>query len=180
MNYLSNLVDYVYSFFYEDDTILLCETYKSIPKPFFQYQFLDDIDFDNTPTSDIIIRLNNMKHQFFFGKHYYLIYDDIYNKNNMNKLNKLKFVLLSCLESKNDTTDIMIKHVKKYKGEKIILDIIEEDNEYKELEKRYNKLLKDIEDDNNNEDNNESHNNNNTDGMDGVKVGNKKRIALLN
>jgi hypothetical protein len=178
MNYLSNLVDYIYSFFYEDDTILLCETYKSIPKPFFQYQFLDDIDFDNTPTSDIVIRLNNMKQQFFFESHYNKIYDSIYNKNNITRLNKLKFVLLSCLESKNDTTDIMIKHVKKYKGEKIILDIIEEDNEYKELEKRYNKLLKDIEEDNN-EDNNENHDNN-TDGMDGVKVSNKKRIALLN
>lgn len=179
MNYLSNLVDYVYSFFYEDDTILLSNVYKSIPKPFFQYQFLDDIDFDNTPTSDIVIELNNIKHKFFFGNHYDRIYDTIYNKNNMNKLDKLKFILLSCLESKNDTTDIMIKHVKKYKGEKNILDIIEEDKEYKELEKRYNKLLKDIEEDNNNEDNNQDEDNN-TDGMDGVKVCNKKRIALLN
>ena len=179
MNYLSNLVDYVYSFFYEDDTILLYESYKSTPKPFFQYHFLDDIDFDNSPTSDIVIELNNIKHKFFFDNHYDMIYDSIYNKNNMNKLNKLKFVLLSCLESKNDTTDIMIKHLKKYKGEKIVLDVIEEDKEYKELEKRYNKLLKDIEEDNN-EDNDNNHNNDNTDGMDGVKVGNKKRIALLN
>ena len=165
MNYLSSFVDYIYSFFKEEDTISLYETYKSTPKPFFRYQFLDDIDFDNTPTSDIVIKLNDIKYQFFFGNRF----DVIYNRNNKSKLNKLKFVLLSCLESKNDTTDIMIKHVKKYKDEKIILDIIEEDNEYKELEKRYNNLLKDIDEDDTN---------NNTDGMDGVIVGNKKRIAL--
>ena len=178
MNYLSNFVVYVYSFFKEDDTILLYESYIPTPKPFFQYQFLDDIDFNNTSTSDIVIKLNSMKHKFFFGNRYDNVYNDIYNKN---KLNKLKFVLLSCLESKNDTTYIMIKHVKKYKGEKIILDIIEEDKEYKELEKRYIKLIEDNNQDNqdNNQYNNQD-NNNNTDGMDCVKVGNKKRIALLN
>jgi hypothetical protein len=74
----------------------------------------------------------------------------------------------------------MIKHVKKYKGEKIILDIIEEDNEYKELEKRYNKLLKDIEDNEQNNQDEDEDEDNNTNGMVGVKVGNKKRIALLN
>lgn len=174
MNYLSSFVDYIYSFFKEEDTISLYEAYKSTPKPFFQYKFLDDIDFDNTPTSDIVNKLNDIKYQFFFGNRFDKIYDVIYDRNNKSKLNKLKFALLSCLESKNDTTDIMIKHIKKYKGEKIILDIIEEDNEYKELEKRYNKLLKDIDED----DNNGHDNNNNTDGMDGVVVGNKKRIAL--
>jgi len=177
MNYLSSFVGYIYSFFKEDDTILLYETYKHLPKPFFQYQFLDDIDFDNTPTSDIVIKLNDMKHHFFFGNHCNNIYNEVYNKN---KLNKLKFALISCLESKNDTTDIMIKHVKKYKGEKIVLDIIEEDNEYKELEKRYNKLVKDIEDNEQNNQDEDEDEDNNTNGMVGVKVGNKKRIALLN
>ena len=181
MTYLSNFVDYIYSFFKEDDNILLYENYKSTPKPFFQYYFLDDIDFDNTPTTDIVIKLNDMKHKFFFNS--YNIYEDN-NIHYKNKLNKLKFVLIHCLESKNDTTDIMIKHIRKYKGEKIILDIIKEDKEdkedkeYKDLEIRYNKLVKDIED-LNNEDNNENNNEDNNNGMVGVKANNKK-IALLN
>jgi len=178
MNYLSNIADYIYSFFKEDDNILLYESHKSTPKPFFQYHFLDDIDFDNAPTSDIVIKLNDMKHQFFFNNSY-KIYDDN-NIHYKNKLNKLKFILFPCLESKNDTTDIMIKHIRKYKGEKNILDIISEDKEYKDLEIRYNKLVKDIEDINNEDNNDENNNQNNTDGMVGVKLDNKKRISLLN
>lgn len=177
MNYLSNFIDYVYTFFKEDDNILLYENCKSKPKPFFQYHFLDDIDFDNTPTSDIVIKLNDLKHNFFFDNFYKFYYNNIQYKN---KLNKLKFVLMSCLESKNDTTDIMVKHIRKYKGEKNILDIILEDKEYKDLEIRYNKLVKDIEDINNEDNNDENNNQNNTDGMVGVKLDNKKRISLLN
>ncbi|NBP15691.1 hypothetical protein EBU95_15070, partial [bacterium] len=49
MNYLSNLVNY-FIFFYEDDTILLYETYKYAPNVgnFFSISVLDDIDFNDT------------------------------------------------------------------------------------------------------------------------------------
>jgi len=167
---MTNFLNYIYSFFIGDEHALFYENYKSTPKPFFQYNFLDDIDFDNTPTSDIVIKLNYMKHKFFFDNNCNKIYDKIYI-DNKNKVNKLKFVLLSCLQTKNDTTDIMIKHIRKYKGEKIILStIVEDDIEYKKLERRYNKLLEDNEDDEDDD---------NTDGMTGLKITNKKKVSLL-
>jgi hypothetical protein len=171
MNYLTNFADYIYSFFKEEDN-LLYQSYKY--KPFFDYKVLDQIDFTNTPTSDIVIKLNNMKHLFLFDINCYV--NLYYNVDNKNTLVKLKILLMHCLESKNDTTDIMIKYIRKYKGEKNILYTIEEDDiEYKELERRYNELIKDTEDDNKGD-----NNNNNNDGMTGVTIGNKKRIALLN
>ena len=159
MNFIENLKDYICSFIYTEDENTFdfySYIYKTKPR-FFNYDLIDQIDFDKTKTSDIVIKLNNIKYLYTFDSSYY---ENMYNINSTNKLIKLKYHLILCLESPKDTTDIMIKHIMKYKGEKPIqiLEIIDE--EYDKLEKRYLDLIKDTQDD---DDDNDNQNNNDED-----------------
>lgn len=169
MEIIENLKDYICSFIYTEDKSF--DFYSYIYKEkhqFFNYEIIDQIDFDKTKTSDIVIKLNNIKYLYKFESSYY---ENMYNINSTNKLIKLKYRLILCLESPNDTTDIMIKHIMKYKGEKPvqILEIIDE--EYNALEKRYIELIKDFSE----EDNDDDNDNNNCK----VLVNKKKKICLL-
>lgn len=160
MNYFENLKNYICSFIYPEDEYqfdFYSYIYKEKPS-FFNYEIIDKIDFDNTKTSDIVISLNNIKYQYKFNSSYY---ENMYNLNSTDKLIKLKYKLILCLESPKDTTDIMIKHIMNYKGEKP--DKVNEkvDEEYDKLEKRYLNLLKEIQYEDDDEDDNQNNNDNN-------------------
>ena len=155
MEYIYALKDYIYSFFpeSEDSTFVYSIQNFNAYKPKFTYSIIDNIDFVNTRTSDIVIFLNDVKSKYSFS------YDEcetIYDLNVKDKLVKLKYMLINCLMSKKDTTDAMYKHICKYKGENIIYLHKEEvvDKEYEELNRRYIELIsnKDEDDDDNEED----------------------------
>ena len=158
MNYIENLKDYICSFIYPEEQTFNFYSYIYKEKPsFFNYEIIDKIDFDNTKTSDIVISLNNIKYQYKFDSSYY---ENMYNLNSTNKLIKLKYKLILCLESPKDTTDLMIKHIMNYKGEKIPEEK-NVDEEYVKLEKRYLNLLKEIQYEDDDEDDNQNNNDNN-------------------
>ena len=166
MNYIKSFFEYIKSFIKKDDDDIpfIYNFYTKRPS-FFDYGIIDDIDFDKTPMSDIVIKLNEIKSEYDFNISYY---ENMYNVCTVDKLVKLKYFLILCLESKTDTTDIMIKHIMKYKGEKYP-NMINNHKMYHDLEKRYLNLINDDDDD--------CDNDNNDDGKDGMLVS-KTKIAM--
>lgn len=145
-NYLSHLYNIIYP-----------------PPSYFTFDCLDQIDFDITSTSDIVNFLNTLKstHTFKIEN-----YENMYETSIATPLTKLKYVIVLCLESKHDTSDLMMKHIMKYKGDlqyknikpkkvfkPIVLPAHPVDNEIIDLEKRFQLL---ISEENNNDDDNDN------------------------
>lgn len=168
MDYLDSIKNYLYNFIFEEEpTIILSK------KNYFNYDLLDNIDFNNTDTGDIVILLNNFKHEYDFKNF------NINLTTTNDKLEKLKCKLQLCLQNPKDTTDKMIKYIKKYKGEKNNLEEKVSKNNIDEdilnLEKRFLELIKEdniieYSDDEDNE----------NQGAQGVLVKKKQKIALKN
>ena len=152
MEIFENFKGYIYNFFNKDDCNNHIDFYEIIYKNKDKNKqtlcSFEQIDFENTKTSDIVIYLNNLKDLYKFDSSYY---ENMYNINPTNKLTKLKYKLVLCITSSKDTTDIMIKHIMKYKGEKQVQNLKIIDEEYDKLEKRYSDLIKedDFSDENN-------------------------------
>ena len=162
------------------DYLITIKNYLFPPKNDYITKFIDSIDFDTMNTSDIVILLNYIKYENKIE-----IYST--NMNSVDRLEKLKYELSICLESSKDTTDLMIKYIKKYKGETYIgidkqkkINKTQENLEKRytelikvdpleELQKRYNELMDEDDEENNNDDDNE--------GASGIII--KKKISLL-
>ena len=131
MEYLSKMQNYIFT---TPDKI---KNYFYIEKKSKQQIIIESIDFNNTNTSDIIILLNDIKSQYKFAS---INHDNLYYHD---KLTKLKYQLILCLENPMDTTERMIKYIRVYKGETYIPlskdKII--DKEVEKLEKRYIELI---------------------------------------
>ena len=167
MKIFENLKDYIWNILYKDNYNTDLNFYENIYKDKPTINNFEQIDFVNTKTSDIVISLNNLKYFYNFDISYY---ENIYNMNPMNKLIKLKYKLILCLISNKDTTDIIIKHIMKYKGETCVQNLHKNNEEYDKLEKRYIELIK--EDDINEDDNQDDDDDNN------CKVLANKKICL--
>ena len=95
---------------------------------------LDSIDFDNENVADIVILLNKYKNNY--------IVDKKYECNYSNRLSRLKYKLSLCMENPKDTSDLMIKYIRKYKGLTNSSNTSQFDKELECLEKRYNDLIR--------------------------------------
>lgn len=177
MRYFTDLKNLVYSF--TSDVFDLVKTeYTEYFYPTNKYlHTLDHIDFHKIETSTIVNLLNEIKYTNKYTNPYYENIEDI--KDN-DKLLKLKYVLLLCLESKKDTSDIMMKHIMKYKGEKLVKYKSDKpakntDDKLLELERRFLELVKEIEEDESESDNQDQDDDN---GKTGELIVQKKKIAV--
>lgn len=176
MRYFTDFKEFVYSF--TNDVVDLVKTeYTEYFYPTNKYlHAIDHIDFHKMETSTIVNLLNEIKYTNKYTNPYY---EDITDVKHSEKLLKLKYVLLLCLESKKDTSDIMMKHIMKYKGEKLVKykptnnkddkPAKNKDDKLLELERRFLELVKEIEEDENQDDDN---------GKTGELIGQKKKIAV--
>ena len=165
MEFVTDIIDYFKSFVIEPEYTYIHSRFITSKPKFFQYNTLDSIDFDKTSTEDIVNMLNKWKYEYKFESSYY---ENMNDMNCSDKLLKLKHSIILCLESNNDTTHIMIKHIRKYKGE--IAPSVDKSIEV--LEKRFIELKNYIKNDNHEDDDD---NDNHDDGKIGVLI--RKKVV---
>jgi hypothetical protein len=170
---MENIINYINSFFYKDENL----------------NIFDSINFENTNTSNIINLLNDIKYyknpeQIYNIK---LYYENIYNKDPLNNLSKLKYKLILYLYSEKDKTENIINEIKKYKDPELFklekkFNKLKESVDYTLLELRYNKLInkddnKSYESDIKSDIESDDDDDNNNDNLNGILV--KKKIKIL-
>lgn len=157
---MESIINYINDFFYKDENL----------------NIFDSINFENTNNIDIINLLNNIKYYKNTEEIYNikLYYENIYNKDPLDKLSKLKYKLILYLDCEKDKTENILNEINKYKVpdmsklEKKFIKL-KQDIDYSLLEYRYNNLMND--DDNNNDDHDDDNSN-------AISVKKKIKISL--